>query len=200
MVDGDRPHRARDYTHEIIGSQPEAHHEPPAPAKKASRSSRKRIIFGFFGLLIVVGVLAGSWLYYNRNTGPVPRKIQQQVNFPIYYSVQNKLPSGYNLDLNSFTVPQNNVVLYTVRYGSNKELKFTLQDKPSTSELANFTKKYIPINRQVLTLSGTATEGAIGQQTVVSLPTNDDVWILITGPSNSYGTDALAQVLKSITK
>ena len=130
----------------------------------------------------------------------MPQAVAQAVNFPIYYPDQKKLPAGYSLNSNSFKYLPGQGVLYYVSYDNGKRLVFTLQQKPSGSDLANFNKKYIPINRQVLTLVGTATMGAIGDQTVVSLPTDSNTWIIITGPADIYATSQLTQVVRSIKK
>jgi hypothetical protein len=168
------------------------------------RRRSERLISLALALLVVAGGITGAWLHWHHtaaqttaNTSPVPKNVAQAVNFPIYYPDPQKLPAGYNL--NSFKYVPGQGVLYYVSYDNGKRLVFTLQQKPSSQDLAAFNKKYIPIHRQVLTLVGTATIGAIGSQTVVSLPT-DKTWVIITGPSDIYGTDQLTQVLQSIKK
>jgi hypothetical protein len=132
----------------------------------------------------------------------VPAGLQQRVSFPIYYPDPKKLPAGYTLIPSSFHLEGSNseAVLYTVSYSGNKKLVFTIQQKPSSHELANFVKLYIPVHRIVATVAGIATVGSINQQTVVSLPTDTKAWILVTGPSDLYGTDQLSQVLKAIRR
>jgi hypothetical protein len=151
--------------------------------------------------VLVIGTAVGAILIYmSANSSPVPKSIAKQVNFPVYYPDQKKLPVGYLLSKTSFKSPQPGVVVYAVNYGNGKHLVFSVQRKPSDDELAAFVKNYIPIHRQILTLSGTATIGSINNQTVASLPTDHNTWIIMTGPMSIYATDDLANVLKAITK
>lgn len=173
--------------------------QPKSGRKNRIKVKNKKLLFIALAL-IVLGAISSRY-YMQRTKSPIPSNITKTVNFPLYYPNQKKLPVGYKLDTNSFQTPSQNVVVYSVIYSSQKKLVFSLQQKPSTDELASFNKQYLPIHRQVLTQVGTATEGAIGQQTVVSLPADtDNTWIIITGPSDIYGTANLTQVLRALTK
>lgn len=160
----------------------------------------KRLLVWLIVMLIVAGGVAGIWAYDHRSDSLVPKVVRGKIDFPIYYPDPAKLPAGFVLDSSSFKSVSPEAVLYIVNYGTNKKLVFTVQKKPSDSELDNFNKQYIPIHRQVSTSVGTATIGAIGNQTVVSLPTKDSSWILMTGAPDMYNTSNLAQVLKAIRK
>ena len=161
-----------------------------------SKFQKKTFSLTIILILIIVG-LSGFFIFHAKRSA-VPAYITKQVSFPIFIPDSKLLPPGYSLDKNSFSVQRHEAVIYTVSYPQNQRLNFSVQQKPSNDDLALFNKNYIPIHRQVLTLIGTATEGAIGNQTVVSLPTNDGSWVLITGPQNIYGTDDLARVLNAI--
>lgn len=174
------------------------------PGDRYQPKKRRNFIKTLIYIVVIIlgaGVALASWHFYStRPTSPVPKNVQKAANFNIYYPDPNQLPNGYTLNTSSFKYISGKGVLYNVTYGS-KKLVFTLQQKPSDSELSFFKRQYIPINRQVLTLVGTATEGAIGPQTVVSLPVDtDNVWIIVTGPADAYATPNLAQVLKAIRK
>jgi len=149
-------------------------------------------------IFIIIGCILSVVYLLHKNSSPVPKNIRQNVSFPIYYTDQKKLPSGFTLNPNSFKNPQKDGVLFTVIYDGGKKLVFTEQTKPSNDELGYFNSKYIPIHRQILTSVGTATIGAINQETVVSLPT-DNNWIIMTGPSK-IDQASLDTVLKSLTK
>jgi hypothetical protein len=196
----------RDYANDVriddFRPSSRANQGVPAPPLKRQhkRKSRKPLVIGICAFLIILIAGVGGFLYINKTKSPVPKNISKSVNFPIYYPDQKKLPSGYTLSKSSFKSPQPGAVLYSVQYDNGKKLVFSVQQKPSDSDLAAFVKNYIPIHRQVLTLVGTATVGAIGPQTVVSLPTDSNTWIIVTGPANAYGTDNLAQVLKALKK
>jgi hypothetical protein len=158
-------------------------------------------------LLLIGGAGVGIWSHRQPvaiqkpiNSSPVPLAIAQSVNFPIYYPDPQKLPTGYSLNSSSFKYVPGQGIVYYVNYDNGKRLVFTLQKKPSNDELATFNKKYIPIHREVLTSLGTATIGGISGQTIVSLPTDNLTWIIITGPANIYATDKLTQVVESLKK
>jgi hypothetical protein len=187
-------HSNTDHTSE--SGYPKDNHMHNKPKK-----SRKKATIAIISLILIAASISLLKINKNTYTGPVPEKIRKSVSFPIYYPDQSKLPSGYVLNNSSFSSPSTEAALYTVKYNNNKKLIFTVQKKPSDAELANFNKRYIPIHRQVLTSIGTATEGTINNQTVVSLPADDDnAWIIISGPSDAYGTNNLAQALKSLKK
>jgi hypothetical protein len=128
---------------------------------------------------------------------PVPLSIRRNANFSIYYPDQAKLPAGYTLNTGSFKFADNTAVIYTVSYGANKKLTFSVQKKPADTIIQKFATGYIPLHTNVTTPTGTALVGAIGMQTVVSLPTKGNAWIIITGPSDTDQT-RLTQVLRSI--
>jgi hypothetical protein len=148
------------------------------------------------GLLVVMaGAAAWLWLVPR---DPVPADVKQAVNFPVYYPQQDKLPAGYVLDTKSF-VASDQAVIYAINYGDNQKLVVTVQKRPTDDELAVFYKNSIPIHKDVLTLTGKAAVGAVGEQTMVSLPTSDRSWLIMTGPAD-INRDQLTQVLQSIVK
>lgn len=163
----------------------------------------KRIIYGFISIILIAAI---GWfaVYSYRHIlvskpavqDPVPLSIRQGVGFSIYYPNSNKLPSGYVLDTVSFS--SNGVaVLYDVDYGKDKKLHFSVQQKPSNAAIQDFYAKHIPLHTSITTSVGIAAVGAIGSQTVISLPTNGNAWVIITGPM-SLDHEQLSQVLNSI--
>jgi hypothetical protein len=136
-------------------------------------------------LIVASGILLFSHKQSSRvSVGSVPERIQALVNFPIYYPNSQKLPAGYSLDKTSFTSPAKDVVLYTISYDQNKKMVFSLQTKPSDNDLKTFNNQRIPVHIEFQTKLGKAELGIIGSQAIVSLPTNDNVWIIVTGPQN----------------
>ena len=165
----------------------------------------KRIVSTFIVLLaiILIGAL-GIYFYHHSSAtkqvavNPVPINIRGKVKFDVYFPVQSKLPNGYSLDINSFTA--NNVaVIYSVDFKSNIKLTFSIQQKPSPSDIQLFYSKYLPLHLIVNTPIGIGSIGVIGSQTVASLPTNTNSWVLITGPKNT-NTNDLINILKSMKK
>ncbi len=145
--------------------------------------------------IAIAGV--GAWLWLAPHD-PVPGDVKHAVAFPVYYPQQSKLPAGYTLDTKSFTA-SDQAVIYAINYGSGQKITVSVQKRPSDNNLANFYKHSIPIHSDVLTMIGKAAVGAVGEQTMVSLPTNDRSWLIITGPA-TIDRDQLTQVLQSIVK
>ena len=175
-----------------------------------NRTKKKILqIFLLLALLLVAGVGSTRWLHWHHkpiaspvSSSPVPKAVTQAVNFPVYYPDPKKLPAGYNLDQNSFTIsPKKNGVAYSVSYDNGKKIVFSVQTKPSDSELQSFNSNYIPLRIDYQTPAGQAEIGAYNNhgnvQTLVSLPTRTTAWIVVTAP---YDTNQvkLKQVLSSL--
>lgn len=173
-----------------------------------SKKSKKRWVAL---VILIIALLAGViiWLNLRPKTLPatdnlspapiVPATVAQAVSFPVYYPDPKKLPPGYKLDISSFKVASDQVVIYIVKYGVNKKLVFSVQAKPSDNDIGVFYKNNIPLHDDVLTLVGKAAIGNINNKVFVSLPTYSNSWIIITGPSD-INSDQLKQVLQAIVK
>lgn len=163
---------------------------------------RPKRIIGYGALAFVVCSIAagvGFWFFGHAGSSPVPKKVAQSVDFPVYYPNQAKLPHGYTLNTDSFANPLNAGVQYSVNYGKGSQLVFTVQRKPSQEELKTFIANYIPLKIDYQTHLGQAAIGAYHSQTLVSLPVNDGPWVVVTAPLNIKQND-LKQVLQSLTK
>jgi hypothetical protein len=181
---------------------------PPAPqvldlqkAHKKSSATRNRAVrqasFAVLIVLILAGVVSVAWFSWPKNSA-VPSKYRHAFSFPVYYPAARKIPSGYFLNTDSFTSPTNNVLLYSVRHGRDK-IVFSLQQKPSANELSDFNTQRIPLHTDIHTALGTAVVGAIGNQSITSLPTQDNTWIIITAPYNQ-NQGQLNQLMNSLKK
>ncbi|MDB5182323.1 MAG: hypothetical protein JWO47_107 [Candidatus Saccharibacteria bacterium] len=183
--------------------------EPAVAVKKPARTRKKAhgklpvILASVFGTLLVLGGGYGAWVFLHRVVSPVPKAIRASVNFPVYYPDQKKLPVGYTLDLHSFKNPHPNTLLYNVTYGNGKKLVFALQVKPSDDDIQSFYANLIPLRNKMDVPAGHAEIGAynnggkIDTQSVISLPTATNTWIIITGPGD-IDQGQLKQVLTSI--
>lgn len=154
--------------------------------------------------IVVIGILGWTVVLGGHRIGghtspisPVPLSISKSVNFSVYYPVQSELPSGYTLDTRSFTSNELAVV-YKVAYGHGQNLVFSVQKKPSKADIQGFYAKHLPLHNNVVTGVGAAAIGAISTQTLVSLPTTGNAWLLMTGPA-SVNQPQLKRVLQSIT-
>lgn len=147
-------------------------------------------------------ISAGLLINKQGNASPVPKNIQKAVSYPVYYPDPKKLPAGYNLDPNSFSAPKPDVIVYSLRNKSRQKLSISVQAKPDDSVIQDLYNRAIPLRSQYQTKIGLAQIGVYQSstpQTIASLPTNDNVWIIITGPVNINQTE-LKQVLSSLKK
>lgn len=168
------------------------------------RNKRRWIVFA--ASLLVIAAAAGLYLRPKSQSPAaaqpiVPADIAAKVSFPVYYPDPKKLPAGYTLDRSSFGSPVKNGVNYKVSYGNGKSLVFSIQMKPSDSQLQTFNSSYIPLRIDYQTSAGQAEIGAYNNhgtiETLVSLPTPTNAWIIITGPQDTDQTN-LKQVLKAL--
>lgn len=171
----------------------------PIPASHPANPSRwtiKTRLMVTVALIGLIGVSAGVAYYItHRSKNPVPLSVRQSVGFPVYYPDTKKLPDGYTFVADSFSA-SGQAVVYRINHGQD-HLVFTLQQKPSALDISNFYTAHMPLHLDFQTPSGTATLGVIGRQTVISLPTKSNTWILITAPTN-MDQGQLEKVVQSI--
>jgi hypothetical protein len=177
----------------------------------SQRGASKRWLLWIIVALVIAGAATGAWLHWHpskadsppKSASPVPAAVSQAVSFPVYYPDQAKLPTGYVLNSSSFKTPVKNGVTYSVSYGNNQKLVFSVQAKPSDSELESFKTNYIPLRIDYQTDIGQAEIGAYNNhgntETLVSLPTNTNAWVIVTCPYD-INQDNLKQVLSSLRK
>jgi hypothetical protein len=164
------------------------------------RSQRRRQrIKTAAGILLIITLFTIGIVEITRSTSLVPKAVASSVKFPVYYPDPKKLPAGYILDTDSFSNPVKDGVSYTINYDSNKKLVFSVQTKPSDSELQTFNASYIPLRIDYKTNLGQAEIGAYHSQTLVSVPVNNGPWIIITAPADINPPD-LKQIILAIRK
>jgi hypothetical protein len=165
------------------------------------RVGSKRYAFSKRLLLIVAAAVVVGLYALVGSTSAVPKKIQQAVPFSVYYPAQ--LPPGYVLDMTSFRLPDQGVVLFTVTYGKGKDIIFSEQQQPSRSDIDKFVSNYIPLNTALQFAIGQANVGAYSTapsiRTVVSLPIHNGPWLIITAPSEVSRSD-MVKILESLSK
>jgi len=158
------------------------------------------IIFVLLAVALVGLVLAFTFKF---SAGLVPKSIQKQVNFHIYYPLQDKMPRGYEVDKSSFRTAESNVVLFSVDYGNGRSLVFSEAAKPAGDVIDKFNASAIPIHTQISTPVGKALVGAYGSgkdlRTIVSLPITNGPWLIVTAPSDINQAD-LQKVLQAISR
>ena len=155
----------------------------------------KRFIWLLLGLALVAALIWGALQFWQIVSNPVPASIRRAAGFNIYYPLSSKLPAGYKLDSSSFK-SSDSAVLYRIS-GGGGQLVVSEQKKPGDDQIALFYKNYMPLHNDVQLSIGKAAIGVIGQQTVVSIPTDNDSWILITAPRD-INQDTLKTILNSL--
>lgn len=172
------------------------------PAIQVTRSRKRLIVAALVLAALVLSAAVLFWLEHHRPAAapnPVPAVVRAGVPFPVYYPAAGKLPAGYTLDASSFSAG-NQAVVYRVSYGAGKQITFSVQQKPSASDIQSFYKTHLPLHNDVATSVGTAAVGVLNNQVFVSLPTHDDsAWLLATAPLD-IDQAKLKQVLEALQK
>jgi hypothetical protein len=160
-------------------------------AKSKVKKSPQRLfrpvlaVFSVCAGIVIIFLLVTLYRHHMStvSSDPIPLATRQKVSFPIYYPDQAKMPHGYKFSLNSLTA-SNQAVVYVVTYGKGQRIVFTVQQKPSETDLKGFYATHMPLYTQFQASGGTAADGVINGEVVVSLPTNSKAWLLITAPLN----------------
>lgn len=169
----------------------------PVTLTRSRGRRRKAIVASLVCSLIIAGSVGFILLRGQTAANPIPARYRTAVDFPVYYPAAGKLPSGYKLNAASFSSPAANVIVYAIDYG-DQHVAVSQQDKPASSDLQSFADGRIPLHTTQSTPVGQAMIGAIGNQSIVSLPTNSKTWIIVTAPY-SINQSQLKQLLDSFT-
>jgi hypothetical protein len=165
-----------------------------------TRFFRSRFFVALCVGLGITGLLIGWYLIWGTSS-VVPKKIQRSVDFAIYYP--GTLVPGYVLDVQSFRLAEPGVVIFAVTHGKDKNIVFSEQDQPSSSDIDKFISTYLPLNSDVKLPLGQAKVGAYGSapniRTVMSLPIRNGPWVIVTAPSD-INHDDLVKLLASLKK
>ena len=136
--------------------------------------------------IIVLAVIGVGFLYFHQRSvtyDPVPLNVRTAVPFNIYVPDPAKLPAGYSLDTQSFSTG-NDAVVYKIHGLNGQAIIVTVQQKPSNDAIQAFYKAHMPLSIPISTNVGSAALGALNSETVVSLPTSTNAWLLMTAPSD----------------
>ena len=95
---------------------------------------RRKILKWYYlltGLIILSAVVTIAVIIFTRQPSgtlpyPISKLTAEQLGFDIYYPNQKLLPGGYTLNKGSFETT-NQVLLYSVSYGSGKKIIFSDQ-------------------------------------------------------------------------
>lgn len=158
-----------------------------------ARKSHKWLWIGLITGVVVLIAGAGSYYYFvMRSSSPIPKNISQQAVYPLYYP--KKMPQGYIIDKKSFKYEQRQVS-YTLTASKQPKILVTIQPKPATLDLDEFTNN-LPGKIGVLTPYGTAAVGISGPSKIGSL-VSGDVWIFIT-TTNKVSDQNMKTIVSSL--
>lgn len=173
---------------------------PSDHKRRPKRERRSFIAIVIVASTVAIAILAVLVIARKNHTpappAVVPQHIAQSVSFPVYYPDPQELPSEFMLDRGSFSAA-NQAVVYSVVYDTNKTIAFTVQEKPSENDLKTFYVNQLPLRNEIKVPAGTAAVGVLNNQTLVSLPTNENAWLLITAPLD-VNQDHLQELLGAI--
>lgn len=162
---------------------------------------RRWLIIGAVTVVVVGGATGGAlWVRQNQikkaNSCLFPAAIQEQVsNLTLFCPNPKRLPKGMSADLAGASAG-GGAVIYIVHDGA-ATISISQQKQPTDSQLNTFTANVIPLYITLPTALGTARIGATQNQSLASLPTKQQTWMLVATPKN-YSIDRLSALLKSL--
>jgi hypothetical protein len=166
--------------------------------------NRKKILF--FAVLGSALLALGAFAAYStsRHASPTshvrcdfPALLHKETSFPLFCVDPQKLPKGA-VSHAARASGNRETVLFAIQDGQ-QTLSVSQQHKPPQDQLVNFVSNVIPLHFEVNTSVGKAYVGVSQKKTLVSLPTKDTTWILVTAPEN-YDPDKMTNVLQAFTK
>lgn len=131
------------------------------------------------GLMLIAG--AGLFLWQQLSAAPVlvPDAVRQRVKSAIYLPKQ--LPGNYKIDEASFSVQEEDVLIFFASDGTGSRIVFTQQPKPKDLDFDTFYKEQI---EEAKTLDGVQFPSVIGKThdqttTMLSIVT-PETWVIAT--------------------
>jgi len=142
-------------------------------------SRKKKLVWGLI-IFLVIALGASSYFYYTNyvKTGPIPRKYARQLKFAPYYPT--KLPSGYSVDDESFTI-QDGVLIFYINSPKNKKIGVSEQTQPAgvTLPQPGTGPVKVPNEKAFDGVLGHTYIGLEGAQYVSETITSDGTWIIL---------------------
>ena len=160
----------------------------PVSRKPKSNRSIKKPLFIITVLLVALGLSAGGFTFYESKQSKSDKtnvlgQATQSVTIPLYYP--KNLPNGYTDNNDSLAIKQN-VFYSSVTGPNNTKFYITQQPIPDNFNFVDFSKKFL--NPDTFSSdAGQVVAGQVGSNTIGSIKTNKNTWILI----NSIGTNSL---------
>lgn len=169
--------------------------QPLAEKHLPKRRGRKKLYIVL--TLIFIGVGGGVYYYFIRNqNNPIPPAVQSAVSLPLYYP--EKLPEGFSLDSNSYSVSGEIVSFHAINQ-KNQKLIFTIQPRPPTFDFPTFYQKGLSGTEQFTTPAGQAAIGKAQTKLIGNLVT-DTGWVIISADTDEIDSDDLRLTLSNLRR
>jgi len=152
----------------------------------------RRVVLGMVILVGIFGVGAVGYIYFKSNNAKsstlsaFSQPIDARLTIPVYYP--QDLPAGYIYN-NDSKILKTNVFYYSVTGPRNSLFHVTQQPIPESFDFATFNKKLLTPDTFNAT-SGTVTAGEVGVNTIGSVKTDKNTWIII----NSSAPNSVTQL------
>jgi hypothetical protein len=172
----------------------------------SSRHANKKAQLWAVVVIIIIIIVIGTFLLAAQArrhmqsslvNSAVPYGIRQRVDFTIYYPDNNKMPAGYRYNPSTLHATKN-AADYAIDKDGTQLFAVTIQSKPSAAALQTFYTHNLPLSTIIVTPIGTANVGTINLQSVISLPTNGNSWLILTTPQ-PIQTATLTKILNAMT-
>jgi len=152
----------------------------------------RKVLFLILIIIGMIGLVAGGFDYFKSGTtihsdlSAFGQPIDARLSIPVYFP-QN-LPAGYVYNKDS-KVLKTNVFYYSVTGPRSRLFHVTQQPIPESFDFAVFNKKLLTPDT-FNAISGTVTAGEVGVNTIGSIKTNKNTWIII----NSSAPNSVTQL------
>ncbi len=115
-------------------------------------------------------------------------------NIQLFCFDTTKLPSDVTSDTTQAII-QDSALIFSAK-DNTTTIAVSLQKNPGTEKVKTFIEKIIPLHLETDTSIGKGLTGISGDQSITSLSTSSDTWIIITTPKD-YDPDRLIKILQA---
>jgi uncharacterized secreted protein with C-terminal beta-propeller domain len=194
MVNG-TTNKRRDYTTEII--KPTDIDNRPLAIQHSFKPKKNRKIV--LGLIIFIIIIFFVFLLQAKKSESEALKtdlasLKSSVHFPLYIPVE--LPDDFTYKQKTLSFNEGTVI-YQLSSKTKGEIFISQQQKPATTELGDFHKRFLKNEVNAISTQGKAVAGTRDSQIIGSLETKE-TWILINTNSVSNRSD-VSKLLSSLS-
>ena len=149
----------------------------------------------FIGILVTLVIALSVGVWYVANRGYFPASIRNQAKIKLYYPIN--IPQDLTVDRSSFNVPTAQTVTYTVNANNEPKYYVSIQTLPSNFDQSVFQKNFYQ-SGFFQTPVGNAMWGAVANQLVASIQTQDKKGFILINTTDLTAKDQLEALAKSL--